>query len=190
MQQLLLRRPYLSCAWRIRHKSTVTSHLPKEDHIVDTSQRRMNPLNIQMLSKGLHEQIFKGSQAGYSEEDVEKSIDHLRNHGLWGQETSTLQDVNLKLPKMYGSNIEEHFQILAQKQSFPYLEAANDLLQCNLPDMPQEWAWQTGWTKYTREGGKEQVDFPDERALVFDVEVCMSEGQCPTMAVAVSPHHW
>ncbi|XP_075714294.1 DNA polymerase subunit gamma-1 [Rhinoderma darwinii] len=194
MQQLLKRRPCLSCVWRIKYlrcyKSTMTSHLPKEDHAVDTSQRRMNPLNIQMLSKGLHEQIFKGSQEDYSEEDIQKSIDQLRNHELWGKETSTLQDVNLKLPKMYGSNIEEHFQILAQKQSFPYLEAANDLLQCNLPDMPQEWAWQAGWTKYTREGGKEHVDFPDERALVFDVEVCMSEGQIPTLAVAVSPQHW
>ncbi|XP_040270090.1 DNA polymerase subunit gamma-1 [Bufo bufo] len=194
MQHLLARRPYLSCAWRVKYlrcyKSTMTSHLPKEDHTTDTPQRRLNPLNIQMLSKGLHEQIFRGAQAEYVEEEIQKSIDHLRNHELWGQETSTLQDVNLKLPKMYGSNIEEHFQILAQKQSFPYLEAANDLLQCRLPDMPQEWAWQTGWTKYTRDGGKEQVDFPDERALVFDVEVCMSEGQCPTLAVAVSPQHW
>ncbi|XP_073509356.1 DNA polymerase subunit gamma-1 isoform X2 [Phyllobates terribilis] len=194
MQQLLLGRPYLSSAWRIRclrcYKSTVTSHLSKEDVESNSSQRRMNPLNIQMLSKGLHDQIFKGAQADYPEGDIQRSIDHLRRHDLWGQETSTLQDVNLKLPRMYGSNIEEHFQIIAQKQSFPYLEAANDLLQCKLPDMPQQWAWQAGWTKYTRDGGKEQVDFPSERALVFDVEVCMSEGQSPTMAVAVSPQHW
>ncbi|XP_056427904.1 DNA polymerase subunit gamma-1 [Hyla sarda] len=194
MQRLLRKRPCLSCAWRMIylrcHKSTMTSHLLNEDHVADTSQRRMNPLNIQMLSKGLHEQIFKVAQVEYCEEDTLKSIDHLRSHELWGQETSNLQDVNIKLPKMYGSNIEEHFQILAQKQSFPYLKAANELLQCKLPDMPQEWAWQTGWTKYTKEGGKEQVDFPDEQALVFDVEVCMSEGQCPTMAVAVSSQHW
>ncbi|XP_077119601.1 DNA polymerase subunit gamma-1 isoform X4 [Ranitomeya variabilis] len=194
MHQLLLRRSYLSSSWRIKclrcSKSTVTSHLSKEDVSSDSSQRRTNPLNIQMLSKGLHDQIFKGAQADYPEGDIQRSIDHLRSHDLWGQETSTLQDVNLKLPRMYGSNIEEHFRILAQKQSFPYLEAANNLLQCQLPDMPQEWAWQTGWTKYTRDGGKEQVDFPDERALVFDVEVCMSEGQSPTMAVAVSPQHW
>ncbi|KAM3927414.1 DNA polymerase subunit gamma-1 isoform 2-T2 [Leptodactylus fuscus] len=194
MQQLLIRRAYLSCAWKIKYlkcyKSTMASHFPKEDPPADTSQRRINPLNIQMLSKGLHEQIFKDTEAKYSDEDIQKSIDHLKNHDLWGQETSNLQDVNLKLPKMYGNNIEEHFRILAQKQSFPYLEAANDLLQCKLPIMPKEWAWQTGWTKYTRDGGEERVDFPDERALVFDVEVCMSEGQCPTLAVAVSPQHW
>ncbi|NWR69725.1 DPOG1 polymerase, partial [Centropus unirufus] len=34
------------------------------------------------------------------------------------------------------------------------------------------------------------VDFPEERALVFDVEVCVADGHCPTLAVAVSPHAW
>uniref|UniRef100_A0A8D2PN48 DNA polymerase subunit gamma-1 n=1 Tax=Zosterops lateralis melanops TaxID=1220523 RepID=A0A8D2PN48_ZOSLA len=28
------------------------------------------------------------------------------------------------------------------------------------------------------------------RALVFDVEVCVADGHCPTLAVAVSPHAW
>ncbi|KAM4677002.1 DNA polymerase subunit gamma-1 [Discoglossus pictus] len=180
--------------WNIRvlryYKSTLAPPLQAEVTEADTHQRRMNPLNIQMLSKGLHEQIFKSKQAQYTEEDVQRSKNHLKSHDLWDQETSTIPDVELQLPKMYGSNIEEHFQILAQKQTLPYLEAANDLLQCQLPEMPQEWAWQTGWTKYTVGGGKEVVDFPDERALVFDVEVCMSEGQCPTLAAAVSPQHW
>ncbi|XP_053573644.1 DNA polymerase subunit gamma-1 [Bombina bombina] len=181
-------------SWKLRvlscYKCFCSSQLQTEARETDTNQRRMNPLNIQMLSKGLHEQIFKGEQIQYSDEDVQKSIKHLKHHELWGQETSTIPDVELQLPKMYGSSIEEHFQIIAQKQTFPYLEAANDLLQCQLPEMPQEWAWQTGWTKYITGGGKEMVDFPDERALVFDVEVCMSEGQCPTLAVAVSPHCW
>lgn len=169
---------------------TMTSHLPSEDSTPEAQQRRINPLNIQMLSRGLHEQIFRDKQANYSEDNIDKSKGHLQKHGLWGQETSTLQDIELELPRMYGSNIEEHFRILAQKQNLPYLEAANELLQCHIPDLPQEWAWQAGWTKYTKGGGKEQVDFPDEKALVFDVEVCMSEGQCPTLAVALSPQCW
>ncbi|KAM4749032.1 DNA polymerase subunit gamma-1 [Rhinophrynus dorsalis] len=194
MYHLLRKTTSLTPCWKIRnwrcHKCSFAPQLETETPETGTCQRRMNPLNIQMLSKGLHEQIFRGKQTHYSEEDIQRSINHLKSHNLWDQETSTVSDVELQLPKMYGSNIEEHFQILAQKQSFPYLEAANALLQCHLPAMPQEWAWQTGWTKYTAEGGKELVDFPDERALVFDVEVCMSEGQCPTLAVAVSPHCW
>lgn len=155
-----------------------------------SSQQRMNPLNIQMLSKGLHEQVFRGEEAQYAEDQIQKSMKHLQKHDLWGKETSLVPDVELKLPKMYGKNIEEHFQILAQKQSLPYLEAANDLLQCELQAMPQEWAWQVGWTKYEADGETTLVDFPDERSLVFDVEICMSEGQCPTLAVAVSPSGW
>ncbi|XP_075431286.1 DNA polymerase subunit gamma-1 isoform X2 [Ascaphus truei] len=196
MNHLLRKTPFgvLLPTWKIRDlRCCKCSHAPQlqtEASETDANQRRINPLNIQMLSKGLHEQIFRGKKVQYSEEDIKRSIKHLRSHELWDQETSTVPDVELQLPKMYGSNIEEHFQILAQKQSLPYLEAANDLLQCQLPAMPHEWAWQTGWTKYTTGGEKELVDFPDERALVFDVEVCMSEGHCPTLAVAVSPQCW
>ncbi|KAG8440656.1 hypothetical protein GDO86_006413 [Hymenochirus boettgeri] len=175
--------------WRY-YKSSLASELKTDTSETETCQRRMNPLNIQMLSKGLHEQIFRGKPVQYAEEDIQKSISHLKSHGLWEQEISTVPDIKLQLPKMYGSNIEEHFKILAQKQSFPYLEAANDLLNCNLPAMPKVWAWQVGWTKYTTGGEPEPVDFPDERALVFDVEVCMTEGDRPTLAVAVSPQCW
>ncbi|NXP46319.1 DPOG1 polymerase, partial [Heliornis fulica] len=153
-------------------------------------QRRMNPLNIQMLSRTLHEQIFRGAQVHYSAAKIQRSVEHLQQHDLWGKETSTLPDVDLQLPRMYGDNIDEHFRILAQKQSLPYLEAANELLQCELPPVPSQWAWQLGWTRYGRDGQVETVDFPKERAVVFDVEVCVADGHCPTLAVAVSPHAW
>ncbi|XP_016156443.1 PREDICTED: DNA polymerase subunit gamma-1 [Ficedula albicollis] len=153
-------------------------------------QRRMNPLNIQMLSRSLHEQIFRGAQVRYSAEEVQRSVRHLQHHELWGKETSTLPDVHLQLPRMYGDNIDEHFRLLAQKQSLPYLEAANELLRCQLPPLPQQWAWELGWTRYGPHGQAEPVDFPEERALVLDVEVCVADGHCPTLAVAVSPHAW
>ncbi|NWU34451.1 DPOG1 polymerase, partial [Hylia prasina] len=153
-------------------------------------QRRMNPLNIQMLSRTLHEQIFRGAQVRYSAEEVQRSVRHLQHHDLWGKETSTVPDVDLQLPRMYGDNIDEHFRLLAQKQSLPYLEAANELLRCELPPLPEQWAWKPGWTRYGPGGQAEPVDFPEERALVFDVEVCVADGHCPTLAVAVSPHAW
>ncbi|NWI03412.1 DPOG1 polymerase, partial [Tichodroma muraria] len=153
-------------------------------------QRRMNPLNIQMLSRTLHEQIFRGAQVRYSAEEVQRSVQHLQRHDLWGKETSTLPDVDLQLPRMFGDNIDEHFRLLAQKQSLPYLEAANELLRCELPPLPEQWAWKLGWTRYGPDGQAEPVDFPEERALVLDVEVCVADGHCPTLAVAVSPHAW
>ncbi|NXN91843.1 DPOG1 polymerase, partial [Rhinopomastus cyanomelas] len=153
-------------------------------------QRRVNPLNIQMLSRNLHEQIFRGAQVSYSPEMVQRSVKHLQQHDLWGKETSMLPDVELQLPQMYGQNIDEHFQLLAQKQSLPYLEAANKLLQCQLPPMPTQWAWQLGWTRYGCDGQVQPVEFPEEQAVVLDVEVCVADGHCPTLAVAVSPHAW
>uniref|UniRef100_A0A7N8X7M3 DNA polymerase subunit gamma-1 n=1 Tax=Mastacembelus armatus TaxID=205130 RepID=A0A7N8X7M3_9TELE len=156
----------------------------------DTTETRLNPLNIQMLSRNLHEQIFRGLEPECRQEDVERSIRHLQKHQLWGKEAMLLPNVQLKLPRMYGNNIDEHFRILAQKQSLPYLEAATKLHLAELPPMPQKWSWEVGWTRYGPGGESQKVDYPEESALVFDVEVCATEGQCPTLAAAVSATNW
>ncbi|KAM6119206.1 LOW QUALITY PROTEIN: DNA polymerase subunit gamma-1 [Pterocles gutturalis] len=175
---------------RCASSSSASHPLPESPTPEPTnSQRRMNPLNIQMLSRTLHEQIFRGAQVHYSASEIQRSVEHLQRHDLWGKETSTLPDVDLQLPRMYGDNIDEHFRLLAQKQSLPYLEAANELLRCELP-LPPQWAWQLGWTRYGPDGQVEAVDFPKERAVVLDVEVCVADGHCPTLAMAVSPHAW
>lgn len=153
-------------------------------------QLRYNPLHIQMLSRGLHEQIFGPGAEGPDEDAVRRSIEHLEQHGLWGQPATPLPDVELRLPRLYGGDLDQHFRLLAQKQSLPYLEAANLLLQAQLPPQPQSWAWAEGWTRYGPEGEAVPVAVPEERALVFDVEVCLAEGTCPTLAVAISPSAW
>ncbi|KAL4005952.1 hypothetical protein ACER0C_005665 [Sarotherodon galilaeus] len=183
-----LKRTCISLQWMsLRGFCSTKPHVLQGE---DSTQTRLNPLNIQMLSKGLHEQIFQGLEPEYREEAVQRSIRHLQKHQLWGKDTSLLPDVDLKLPKMYGKNIDEHFRHLAQTQSLPYLEAATKLKLAELPPMPQEWSWEVGWTRYGPTGDRQKVDFPDESALVFDVEVCTTEGQCPTLAVAVSPTNW
>uniref|UniRef100_A0A2K5MI38 DNA polymerase gamma, catalytic subunit n=1 Tax=Cercocebus atys TaxID=9531 RepID=A0A2K5MI38_CERAT len=153
-------------------------------------QLRHNPLHIQMLSKGLHEQIFGQGGEIPGEAAVRRSVEHLQKHGLWGQPAAPLPDVELRLPPLYGDNLDQHFRLLAQKQSLPYLEAANSLLQAQLPPQPTGWAWAEGWTRYGPEGEAVPVAIPEERALVFDVEVCLAEGTCPTLAVAISPSAW
>ncbi|XP_034542607.1 DNA polymerase subunit gamma-1 [Notolabrus celidotus] len=183
-----LQRTLISLPWRCQR--SLCSTKPHSVQGEDSTETRMNPLNIQMLSRNLHEQIFHDLDPVYREDDVERSIRHLQQHNLWGKETSLLPDVELKLPRMYGKNIDEHFRILAEKQSLPYLEAATKLHLAGLPTMPQEWSWEVGWTRYGSNGKSQRVDFPEESALVFDVEVCMTEGRCPTLAVAVSPTNW
>ncbi|XP_066211099.1 DNA polymerase subunit gamma-1 isoform X1 [Saccopteryx leptura] len=153
-------------------------------------QLRYNPLHIQMLSRGLHEQIFGLGGETPGEAAVRRSVEHLQKHGLWGQPAAPLPDVELRLPPLYGGSLDQHFRLLAQKQSLPYLEAANSLLQAQLPPRPPSWAWAEGWTRYGPAGEAEPVAIPEERALVFDVEVCLAEGTCPTLAVAISPSAW
>lgn len=157
----------------------------------DGQQLRLNPLHIQMLSRGLHEQIFSGCGGEPPDEAaVRRSIQHLQRHGLWGQPATPMPDVQLSLPRLLGGNLDQHFRLLAQKQTLPYLEAAASLLEAQLPPQPARWAWAEGWTRYGPEGEAEPVAIPEERALVFDVEVCLSEGTCPTLALAISPSAW
>lgn len=48
-----------------------------------------------------------------------------------------------------------------------------------------------GWTAYDpKTGNTTSVEFPDENLLFFDVEVCVIDGQLPTLAVALSPTKW
>ncbi|XP_068458822.1 DNA polymerase subunit gamma-1 [Clinocottus analis] len=183
-----VRRTLISPQWRCLR--FLYSTKPDSIQGEDSTETRLNPLNIQMLSRNLHDQIFRGLQSQYREDDVERSIKHLQKHQLWGKEISLLPEVELKLPQMYGNNIDEHFRVLAQKQSLPYLEAATTLQLADLPPMPQEWSWAVGWTRYGPNGESQKVDFPDESALVFDVEVCVTEGRCPTLAVAASSTNW
>lgn len=157
----------------------------------EDAQLRHNPLHIQMLSRGLHEQIFGPGGGGTpGESAVRRSVEHLQKHGLWGQPAAPLPDVELRLPPLYGGSLDQHFRLLAQKQSLPYLEAAHSLLQAQLPPRPPSWAWAEGWTRYGPAGEAEPVAIPEEWALVFDVEVCLAEGTCPTLAVAISPSAW
>lgn len=163
---------------------------PQQAPSSEGGQLRHNPLHIQMLSRGLHEQIFGRGGETPGEAAVRRSVEHLQKHGLWGQPATPLPDVELRLPPLYGGSLDQHFRLLAQKQSLPYLEAANSLLQAQLPPRPPSWAWAKGWTRYGPAGEAEPVAIPEERALVFDVEVCLAEGTCPTLAVAISPSAW
>uniref|UniRef100_A0A1I8BN44 DNA-directed DNA polymerase n=1 Tax=Meloidogyne hapla TaxID=6305 RepID=A0A1I8BN44_MELHA len=63
-----------------------------------------------------------------------------------------------------------------------------------LPPLPKEWSSTPGWTFYEKNNKgqfiRRQVPFPEENLLFFDVEVCMTDGKLPTLAVALSPNKW
>ena len=156
------------------------------------NESRFNEINIQMLSKSIHEQVFTTDQnnSDFDSGDFSKVRDHLNEHDLWGKDCTVVNDVNFQMPKFHGKNISEHFENIAKDQISKYLELAKELACSQPPPMPKSWHFQRGWTKYTQDGAAMQIDCPDCDVVVFDVEVCMNESELPIMATAASPNAW
>lgn len=156
----------------------------------------VNPINIQMLSANLHEQIF-GKIEDRLEDDtldsemLKKIQYHLESHGLWDKKTPILPDVDLQLPKLLDEGIDNHFLELGKEKTASYIKMAEMLIDSKIPKCPKEWKMAPGWTKYNSETGEATlVDFPEENVCVFDIETLVQEGHYPTMATAVSNRHW
>ena len=128
-----------------------------------------------MLSETLHKQVFGNEVEKYSSFKVKASIEHLKQHNLWGKVGTIRKEVKLDLPKLQGANIDEHFKFIAKKQLEPYLSHVHLLVSTEVPEPPNTWVYRAGWTKYD-DGGPVPIPYPDSDALVFDVEVCVPEG--------------
>ncbi|CAH0561266.1 unnamed protein product [Brassicogethes aeneus] len=151
---------------------------------------RRNKLGIQMLSRALYDQIFpEGDNTKVNSDVIEKCIKTLEEQNMISKEDDFLQDVDIKLPKLQGKNIEEHFYNIAKEQAEPYLKLVGGLIG-EIPLKPKLWVLQSGWTQYKDGEIPIKVPYPPEEALVFDVEVCMAAGKAPTLATAVSNSAW
>ncbi|GAB1600553.1 DNA polymerase subunit gamma-1-like isoform X2 [Argonauta hians] len=156
----------------------------------EDAQPYMSAIRIQMLSENLHRQIFP-KRIPVDNEKVNLSLEHLRRHNLLHGTPTVIPDVDFKLPKLQGDNIDEHFQNIAQRQISDYVEFLNNLKNTHsLPTPPKKWCFQKGWTRYDTTGAVTSVDYPDEEALVFDIECLMQDGGFPTLATAVSTNYW
>ena len=169
------------------------NHTNQLDHqISNQGERRFNEINIQMLSKSIHEQVFPAQtkRPNLENENSARIRNHLQQHGLWGKDCTVLNDVNFKIPKFHGKNINQHFENIAKEQIAKYLELAREIADSQPPPIPKSWLFQPGWTKYTKDGVTMQVNCPDDDVFVFDVEVCIKESELPVIATAASPNAW
>lgn len=158
--------------------------------IKQTNESRTNPLQIQMISEKLHNLIFSQTRSCPNDK-VELAVNHLTSHKLLSGSPTILPDVNLELPKLIGENIDDHFRKIAQRQIDGYLALLNNLYSLPfLPPKPKEWSFTKGWTRYDSNGVATSVPYPEDQALVFDIEVLMMEGNYPTLATAVSHQFW
>lgn len=152
---------------------------------------RVNEINMQMLPKLLQEHLFGkcDKQKHFSEEEINNIKQTLSAYGINIKDATRLPDVNLKLPDLEGKDIEEHFYNIGKAQAKPYLKLINNILK-DIPEMPKQWLFNEGWTRYTTDGRTESVDYPLEDIVIFDVEVCVKQGPLPTLATAVSDKAW
>ncbi|XP_016944995.3 DNA polymerase subunit gamma-1, mitochondrial [Drosophila suzukii] len=167
----------------------------KPENVVGQSEYAENLVKVQMISRNLHAQLFPQSPRSISEQQVTSAKvykDELRRHGVDIESCAPVPDVQLKLPTLRGANIEEHFLNIAKEQVQAYEELLLPLVQCQeLPKRPKRWAFFAGWTAYDPDDGTATpVDQPLEKGLIFDVEVCVREGQTPVLATAVSTKRW
>lgn len=89
-----------------------------------------------MLSKPLHDHLFGTEESQVTPEQVERTRKHLEAQRLWGKEVPVMPDVDFELPKLEGSNIDEHFRAIARQQLAPYLPLVNTLCDSSiLPTM-------------------------------------------------------
>ena len=161
---------------------------------------KRNDLGVQLLSRRLHQQIFKNASFPAPPHSyVQIAKEHLAMHGLDPSQGSVLPDTGFQLPPLQGSNLPEHFHRIGLHTAEPWLSLAKEHASKQLPPKPDYWQLQSGWTKYHfgPDGSSyfEPVDYPThngkpETMLTFDVETMPPYHQYPVMACAASPNAW
>ncbi|KAF9480454.1 hypothetical protein BDN70DRAFT_856879 [Pholiota conissans] len=205
-------RPHCSFSLTIQNHLSITKSATPQTHIrsraytqscqtaKESFPAERNELGVQLLSRSLHAQVFKGVSfpsppASY----VQISKEHLQMHGLDPSQGSTLPNTEFQLPVLQGSNIAEHFHRIGAHVSEPWLSLAKTFASASIPPKPDNWIIQSGWTKYyyLPNGSihSERVDAPvhngkPEEMLTFDVETMPNYHSYAIMACAASPNAW
>ncbi|QLG73185.1 hypothetical protein HG535_0E02690 [Zygotorulaspora mrakii] len=159
---------------------------------------RINPVGIQYLSESLHRQLF-GNKKNSQREDllspekkrtlVNLAKQSLGSFDLLGKKTCITEPISFELPKLQGTSLDEHFQKLGHFASEPYKTMALKKFT-SLVARPSEWIKRPGWTRYEPGKAPENVGWPLEDTMVFDVETLYKISPYPTLAVAVTSKAW
>ncbi|KAH3679690.1 hypothetical protein WICPIJ_008566, partial [Wickerhamomyces pijperi] len=160
-------------------------------------QPRVNPVGIQYLSNHLDRQVFPSKyQTGtaiQSTEDptlIELSKEYLASHKLLGKKTNISEPISFELPSLQGKNLDEHFRKLALFSSRDYLNQAKTLSNVKLPPKPDKFLLKSGWYRYQEGKYPTPVAYPEEDALVFDVETQYKVSHYPILGIAASEKAW
>jgi DNA polymerase gamma 1 len=161
--------------------------------IIENDDHRVNPLNIQMLSRPLHRKLFPHKHRKPSPQQIVIAQKHLDAHGLWNKPTTTLKEIDLDLPRLHGCDLDAHFRQIAENAHGHTIKEAKSFANIRLLEAPKEWeVCKGGWTRYDplTELFEDGLGPEDGETLVFDVEVLVQVGFYPVIAVAASRRYW
>lgn len=172
---------------------------------VSNTNPDVNELGIPTISADLHQRLFGNDSMKNAKNFAidAKTLYKIRSRIsaaagvdvkqlLGGMDGSVAMDnLNIQLPELRDQSIEGHFRAIAEEQVRTYRDLAWKLASCKPPEIPSKtsWSMKPGWTKYGSDGSAVAVDFPEEDAFFFDVEVSCSTKK-PTLAVAMSVKAW
>ncbi|RUS31744.1 DNA polymerase family A-domain-containing protein [Jimgerdemannia flammicorona] len=152
-----------------------------------------NSFQVQLLSPCLHTQTF-GQNPLPADTFVERrnniAIKHLARQGIEDTFVEPTPNLELQLPKLSAGTIEEHFYRIGVEVAEPYLTKAKEFAETSLPPLPAKWVMKSGWMCYKTATEPEEVSYPPDDCITFDVEVLVSDGPWPTLAVAASSDAW
>ncbi|ORX72349.1 hypothetical protein DL89DRAFT_282428 [Linderina pennispora] len=151
-----------------------------------------------MLAAKLRQGVFpRQKYAAATTEQIKIAVDHLKSQGIYGKETEPVAMVDFSPPALIGNDIDAHFRHIGKLVAEPYLGIAKNFVESGGPKAPErplpgQWVFQSGWTRYGRDGSVRRVACPDagDECLVFDVEVLVPESPYSVLATAVSENAW
>ena len=152
------------------------------------------------------------------QEVLEIAQQHLQDNELLGKKTQITDPITIEnFPDLVGKSLDEHFYNLGTIASEPYMTMAKEFFaqpsppsqeqqqqqqqqsqqqaqesKNGIPPIPHQdkWVFQPGWTRYTENGEPEQVPYPLEDALVFDVECLYKINNHAVLATCASAKAW
>ena len=109
------------------------------------SLAKRNEVGVQLLTKGLHEQIFKNVTFPKPDKSyVRLAREHLEQHSLDPTQGSAIPETDFRLPPLQGRDIDEHFYQIGSSSAQPWLDLAERFVTIDPPPKPDYWHIQPG----------------------------------------------
>jgi hypothetical protein len=136
------------CPKHLRYSTGTDNASDKSNSITcNLNNNNLNEVGVQMIDETFRSYLF-GKRKPKDVESITKAREHLKKFDLIDKNIELMQEVNkLKLPKLKGQNIDEHFENIGNQIKFKYFNMVCSFAASCLPPMPKNFNLAAGWTK-------------------------------------------